>query len=116
MTHNAVIHIHSNYDAHEYSDIMFIISYSYKLNLVLSSLRIYHIGVHKLYYETCALFSSTKSRIYDKEKHKQVKVIIFYKSAMDSNTFLFDPIVPKIGHIRVGQAQVASTHVQVLAQ
>ena len=32
-------------------------------------MRIYHIGVHTMYYGTRALFSSTKSRIYDKEKH-----------------------------------------------
>ena len=48
---------------------------------------------------TRALFSSTKSRIYDKEKLEKVKVILFYKLAMDSNTFLFEPIVPKIGHM-----------------
>ena len=29
---------------------------------------------------------------------EQVKIIIFYKSAIDSNTFLFNPIVLKIGH------------------
>ena len=34
---------------------------------------------------------------------------------MDSNTFLFEPIVPEMGHIWVGQAQVASTYVQVVA-
>ena len=29
--------------------------------------------------------------MYDREKCKQVKVIIFYKPAIDSNAFLFDP-------------------------
>ena len=79
-------------------------------------IRIYHIGVHKLYDETRALFSSTKSRIYDKEKHKQVTVIICYKSAMELNKLLFETIVSKIGHSRVGQAQVASKYVQVVSQ
>ena len=75
-----------------------------------------HIGLHKVYYDTHALFSSTKLRIYDKYKRKQVKVIIWYKSMMDSNTFLFDPTEPEIGHIRVGQAKVSYTYVQVVYQ
>ena len=80
------------------------------------SLRISHIGVHNVYYETCALFSSTKSRIYDKEKSEQVKLVLLYKSVMDSNTFLFEPTVPKTGHSRVCQYQVASTYVKGVAQ
>ena len=63
--------------------------------------RISHIRVHKLYYENCALFSSTKTQIYDKEKCDQVKVVLLYKSAIYPNTFLFDPIDPKMGHIQV---------------
>ena len=31
---------------------------------------------------------------------------------MESDTFLFDPTEPKIGHIQVGRDQVASTYVQ----
>ena len=58
------------------------------------SMRIYHKGVH----ETRPLFSSTSLRIYNKSKHEQVKEIIFNKSMMDLNTFLFDPGNPKIGH------------------
>ena len=56
------------------------------------------IGVHKVYYETHALLSSTKLRIYDKYKRDRVKVILFYKSEMESNKFLFNTTVPKIGH------------------
>ena len=58
---------------------------------------IYHIGVHTLYYETHTLFSSTRSRIYDKEKYKRVKVIIFNKYAMDLDALLFEPTVIIIG-------------------
>ena len=36
-------------------------------------MRISHIGVH----DTCAIFPITGSRIYDKDKREQVKVIIF---------------------------------------
>ena len=61
-------------------------------------LIISHIWVHKLYYETHDLFSSTKSQIYDKNKHEQVKVIILYKAAMGSNIFLLNPAELKIGH------------------
>ena len=75
-----------------------------------------HIGVHKLHYETHALFGSTESQIYDKEKPDHVKVIISYKSAMDLNLFLFHPTNPKMGHSSVGQAQVVSTYVHTLAQ
>ena len=73
------------------------------------SMRISYIGVNKLYYETRALFSSTSSRIYDKQKCEQVKVFLFYKSAMGLKTLLFKPTETKIGHIKFGQAQVAST-------
>ena len=69
-----------------------------------------------MYYETSALFSSTKSRIYDKVKHEQVKVILFYKSAMEFNIFLFETINPKIGHSQVNQSQVASIYLQLVAQ
>ena len=75
-----------------------------------------HIGVHKVYYETCALFSSTKLRIYNKDKHKQEKLVLLYKSTMELNTFLFESAVPKIGHDLVGQDKVAPTYVQVVAQ
>ena len=57
-------------------------------------LIISHIGLH----ETRAIFSSTSSRIYDKEKREQVKEIIFNKFAIDSNIFLFGTVNPKIGH------------------
>ena len=40
---------------------------------------------------------------------------MFYKSAIDSDTFLFGPTKPKIGHSQVRQAQVAYTYVQVVA-
>ena len=42
------------------------------------TLRISHIEVHDI----CTLFSSTSFRIYDREIHKQVKVIIFNKLMM----------------------------------
>ena len=58
------------------------------------SLRTPLIGLH----ETRTLLSSTSLRIFDKEKHEQVKEILFNKSAMDLNTFLFDSVNPKIGH------------------
>ena len=62
------------------------------------SLRISRIGAYTLYYETRTLSSITKSLIYNKEKREKVKIIILYKSAMDSNAFLFEPANPKIGH------------------
>ena len=52
-------------------------------------------GVHELYYENHTLFSSTKLRIYNKDKHDRVKLILFYKSAMESNTLFFDPTEQK---------------------
>ena len=45
-------------------------------------LRISHIGVHEVYYDTRALFSSTKLQIYDGEKHGQVKLVLLYKSGI----------------------------------
>ena len=57
-------------------------------------LIIYHIRVH----ETRTLFSSTSSGIYNKDKRKQVKAIIFNKFMMDLNTFLFEAVKPKMGH------------------
>ena len=44
-------------------------------------LIISHTRVHIVYYDNSALFSSTKSQIYDKDKRGQLKVIIlhFYK-------------------------------------
>ena len=84
--------------------------------LPIYNMRIPHIRLHKVYHETLDLLSSTNSRIYDKDKCKQVKVIILYKYAMNSNTFLFDPTEPEIGHSRVGQDQVVSTYVHSVAQ
>ena len=69
-----------------------------------------------MYYETRAVFSSTTLRINNKDKREQMKVVLYYKSEMGSNTFLFDTTVPEIGNTRVGQAQVASTYVQLVAQ
>ena len=74
------------------------------------SLIISHIGEHKFYYGTHSLFSSTKLQIYDKEKCERVKVIIFYKSAMDSNIILLDLSKPKTGHSWMVQAQVLSIY------
>ena len=54
-----------------------------------------HIRVNKVYYETRALLSSANSQIYDKEIYEHVKLIISYKSVMDSNTFLFESASPK---------------------
>ena len=69
-----------------------------------------------MYYYTRGLFSITKLQVYDKEKRDQVKVVLLYQSVIESNTFLFDPTVPKIGHSQVGQDQVVYTFVQVAAQ
>ena len=79
-------------------------------------LRISHIGVHKAYCDTFALFSSTKFLIYDKEKGEQVKVIILYKYTMDLDIFLFEPTDPKIGYSWVGHDQVMYMYVHVVAQ
>ena len=80
------------------------------------SKHISHIGVHKVYYETSDLFSITKSQIYNKDKHEPVQEVSFYKPSMESNTFLFDTNVPKIGNIQVVYAQVTYTYVQVVPQ
>ena len=58
-------------------------------------LRISHTGVNIVYYDNRALFSSTSSQLYDKEKREQVNLILFYKSNMDSNAFLFETTIPK---------------------
>ena len=70
------------------------------------SLIISHIGVHTFYYETRALFSTTISQIYDKYIHEQVKLVLFYKSVLVSNTFLFGSTMSKIGRSQFGQDQV----------
>ena len=57
-------------------------------------MRISHIWVHEIY----DLISSPRSQIYDKDKHKKVKAIIFNIFKMYSNTFLFDSDKPKICH------------------
>ena len=49
-------------------------------------LKISHIEVH----DTRALFSSTSSQIYDKQKHGRMKAILFNKFAVDSITLLFE--------------------------
>ena len=69
------------------------------------------IRVHKLYYNTRDLFSSTSSQVYYKKKREQVNVIPFYKSAMDLNTFLFETTLLKIGDSQVGQNQVVYMYV-----
>ena len=61
-----------------------------------------HMGVNKFYYDTRYLFSSTKSQIYNKDKREQVNVLLLYKYATDSNTFLFETTKPKIGHNKFG--------------
>ena len=65
-----------------------------------------------MYYETSALLSSTRSRIYDRGKIELVKVIIFNKPAMDSNTFLLNPVKPEISHGQARKDQVVSAYVQ----
>ena len=74
------------------------------------------IRVHKVYYETRALFLSTKLRMQDKDKHEQVNVIIFYISDIDSSKVLFDTTETKMGHIQAGNAKVPFTYVHVAAQ
>ena len=69
-------------------------SYYLKYHIGERRLIISHIRVH----ETHTLFLIPSSGIYHKEKNKQVKVIIFYKFVMDSNTLLFRTTVPKMGH------------------
>ena len=53
------------------------------------SLIIFHIWVHTVYYDTRDLFLTTNLLINGKEKSDHLKLVISYKSAMDSNTFLF---------------------------
>ena len=69
-----------------------------------------------MYYETRELFSSTKSQNYDKEKRDQVKVILLYKSVMDSNTFIFDSTDPKIVNSWLVQDQAAYMNIQLVSQ
>ena len=42
-----------------------------------------------MYYDTHDLFSITKSKIHNKEKHEKVKVIIPYKSVMEKYTIIW---------------------------
>ena len=80
-------------------------------------MRISYTGVHKFYYYNRYLLLITKSRIYDKEKRKQVKVVLLYQSAMESYTLLFDNTnVPELFHSQVVQAQVAYACVKVPVQ
>ena len=69
-----------------------------------------------MYCDTSDFFSSNSLIIYNKDKHKQEKLVLLYKSTMELNTFLFESAVPKIGHDLVGQDKVAPTYVQVVAQ
>ena len=63
------------------------------------------------------IYSQASSlQIYDKEQRKQVKVILLYKSAKDSVTFLFDSTELKIGHIRVRRTELVSMYAQVVSQ
>ena len=56
-------------------------------------LRISYIRI----YDNCALFSSTSSQIYTRDKRKQVKWSLFNEFLMDRNIFLSDSVNPKIG-------------------
>ena len=69
-----------------------------------------------MYYDTHDLLSRNKSRMYDKGEKEQLKVIILYKSMMDSNIFLFYPTELKIGHSKVIQDQVESTYIHLASQ
>ena len=98
--------------------VSFFILFDYMLSLMYMRcgkrqciLKISYIRVHKLYYENHALISCTRSKINEKEKFEQVKVIIFNEYAMDSNTFLIDSDKPNIGHSQVLQTQVAPKYV-----
>ena len=62
------------------------------------SMRISHIGIQKLCYDTRALLSCNKQQC------GQLKVIISYEYVMKFNTFLFQPADPKIVHSQFGQA------------
>ena len=70
-----------------------------------------HIEVHTVYYKPRALLPINKLKIYDKDKRKQVKVIILYKSAIELNTFLFEPAEPKTGHSKFYQDQVTFNYI-----
>ena len=72
------------------------------------SLIISYTGVHTVYYEAHALFSITKSWIYNKEEWKCLKVIISYKYVKDSNTSVFESARPIIRHSQVRQVQFES--------
>ena len=79
-------------------------------------MRIYHFEIHKVYYETHSLFSSTKLQIYDKNNCEQVKVILLYTSDMELNAFLFGRTKRRIWHSIVAQDQVAFTYIHIVAQ
>ena len=44
-----------------------------------------------------------------------MKIILLYKSMMESNTPLVDPVVPKIVHSKLNQDHVESTYIQVVS-
>ena len=75
-----------------------------------------HNKVLRVYNDTCALLSSTKSLIYDKEEQNYAKVIISYKPAKQSNIFIFDPSRKKIHYSRWYQAQFLATYVNIEPQ
>ena len=62
------------------------------------SMRTSRVRAYTVYYDTRNLFSITKSQIYDKNKRDKVKIIILYKSVVESSTFLSENADPKIGH------------------
>ena len=69
--------------------------------LVFSQLK-YHVPLiisgivlHAVYFETCASFESTTSLIYNIENRGQVGLVISFKFAKDSHTFLFESSRPK---------------------
>ena len=96
--------------------VLFLLLFLLYLNIPVPCLRISHIWVHKLYYESRALFYITNLQIYDKDKREQVRIMILYKHTMDSYTFLFYLVDPKIGRSQVVQAQVAYMYVQVVSE
>ena len=69
-----------------------------------------------MYYDTHALLSSAKSRIYVKEEHKHVKEIISYKFAKDSNTFVFEFARPRTSHSLEHHVQLESMYIQIVSQ
>ena len=46
-------------------------------------------GVHSVYYDTCALLLITKLQMYNKEEYEFVKSIVYYQPTKESNTFVF---------------------------